>query len=278
MRGRWLAVAFLGGVLLVWGAGSAPLPAAASGPEWTAARRLNPAMVAFLDPGLGGRVDLSVTFLDPNPLELNYVAGYAVPDNGAGAAAVVVADSRLLFSGGVEETKSFGYTWGRRWRPGLAAGATVRLVQYQLTVDGVGPTPAERGLGLDFGVVYQPEERTWAGVAVCDAFDTTLKSDGGSSTVIPATVQLTLGRQVSPALRLTLEGRDVAAATLEGSSWVAEATLTRGRLSYHAAVTAAAETGWSAGVTAELGQYRVDLTANGAGARTGGALGVTVQW
>ncbi len=263
--------------LLALAAGSSPARSGAPWPEWTATPGTNPAVVAWLDPGQANRVSLTTTLL-PDPLELTYSAGYAVHDSGWGAAALSVVYSRVWLTGAVWETTSYAYSWARRWRPHLAAGATVRLAQSQYLVETGLSTPLERGPGLDLGALYRPDDQAWVGLAVQDAFDTTLRSDGGTSSVYPMSLQVSFGRQVGPDLRLTVEGRDVTENTAGGSLWKVGAAITRGNLTYRAAALAGATPGWSAGVAIDSGPCRIDLAVDRAGERTGGTLGVTARW
>ncbi|MGE5553968.1 MAG: hypothetical protein ACM3XZ_08635 [Betaproteobacteria bacterium] len=239
---------FLGGVLLA--AGALCFPAwSAPGPEWAAIPGANPAAVAWLDPKEAGQASLTAA-LFANSSEASYSAGYAVPDTGRGAASLVLTYSRTWVSGATDEARSYAYSWARRWRPRLAAGATVRLERRQYWVDALGATAPRSGPGLDLGAIWLADDRTWVGVALQDVFDTVLPSDGGHSDVLPMSLQLSAGRRVSPQLSLSLEGRDVTANTQAGPSWRAEVAFRRGNLTYRAAALAGAVYGWSTGVTA----------------------------
>lgn len=279
MRGRWVIAAFLSALLLFGRAASALAgPSPASGPEWTPLRGANPALVAFAAPAADGEGGLVFDFLTPEPLDVTYTAFAAVPDTGYGAAALTATLSRTYWTGATDEARTYAYAWGRRWGERWAAGASVRSEQRQTSLDDGWVTPREQGLGFDLGALYRPEERTWAGLALHDVFDTTLTAPGGASLILPRNLHLSMGRQVNPALRLTLEGRDVTGATVAGASWQVGATLSRGRFAWRAAAATGTTPAWSAGVRTGLGAYRLDLTVNGTDTRLGGALGVTALW
>lgn len=276
MLRRWAFAALLGGVLFSAIGGGAAVLAFPPGPEWNLLPGANPALLAFLEPSQAGRVDLRSVYL-ANPLRLDSSASYAVPDTGYGAAAVVVSDSRSWVPGLLDATDVGAYYWSRRWRPELAAGVALRWQQHQFFLDGFS-TPVENGVGLDIGAIYAVNDGTWVGVVVRDVFDTTLRSAGGSASVLPQSFDLSLERRLTPALRLLLEGRDVTGETAAGTSFRLAGALERGSLGYRLSLTSGTEVGWSVGVTLPLWGSRLDLAVTGTGQQSGATLGVSSRW
>jgi hypothetical protein len=275
-----MVAAFLGGLVGFGMTGGACAWALQPGPAWTPSGGANPALVAFQQPLSGGQAGLTVDLLTPNPLDLTYRVFYARSDTGSGAASLVLGDARTYWTDSTDEIKTYEYTWGRRWSERWAVGAGVRWEQRRTALAVGWALPEEHALGCDLGALYQPEERIWAGFAVHDAFGTTLRSQVGTSTVLPASYHLTLGRQLTPRLKVILDGTSggTTAGTTAGPGLGVRAELAGDRFTYRAGLAAGRDLAWSAGVATGVGAYVLEAAVQGTGTRMGGAVGVTARW
>jgi hypothetical protein len=274
MYGRWLVAALLGGFLLGGGGG---VRSAASAPEWRdGLERPNPAFVVFQPPTSAGEVESSAGWLAGDPARSAYLVSYASPDRGFGAAALSYALEREEAAALRTDRQTVRYTWGQQWTAKLAAGVGIRWEKQQTTAGW--PLPAESGFGSDVGMVYRLDRQTWVGLAARDLGDTVLRSPGGTATILPLSLNAAVGRQATPELRLTLEGRDLASRTAAGTTVQAGAEYRRGGTVYRLSGSAGASPAWSLGLSTALGRYRLAAGVNGAGERLGGMLGVTARW
>lgn len=259
------------------GSGSPDGSRSPAGLEWAAAWGANPALVACQPLDLAGQLALASAWRSLSPLDADFLASYAVPDTGYGAAAATLRFSRLPEPNATATAGGFGYTWGRRWSQRLAGGLTIHWEQQQTQLAAGFSTPAEQGWGGDLGGLYLPDEQTWLGLAVLDVGGTVLRSSGSSDSR-PPTLQVLAGRHVSPALTLAVRGDDALEATPEGARWRGEVRLVRGSTVWRAGVGAGARFGWALGLAAGDRPCRLDLGVEGWGEATGATLGVTFRW
>lgn len=272
---RLSMVVALSGAL--WLAGAITAGASPAALEWAVTPGANPGTVALLPASSqDGRTDLAITAISDTDTSL--YGGYALPDSGWGAAAVSAGRRRLARDGDDEVIQYFGYTWGRAVTPKLAAGATLRWENRRWEFADGTSSPSEGGPGLDLGAVFRPDERTWVEAAVRDAFDTSLEVAGVDVTVLPTSLELGVGRQLTPVLSLGVKAYDLLDVTSDGLRWEAAARLVRGRFAWQAGLSSGADLGVWAGLSAERGAYRADARLESAGGHNGGSLGVTVLW
>lgn len=270
-----LTAFFLWGALLLGGAGAAAASSPALGPDLVPGPLENPARVTLQTARIPGQGAVTFTY-SPDPELFRTTLAYAVPDTELGAGQLLFESRRAVTADGDESAQLLGYTWGRRMAPRLAGAVQLRWETRESTTLGL-TSPREFGLGVDAGLFFDAAPGLWLEAAVHDAFDTLLRSDSGSTNVLPQHFLARVTRQVGPTLALSLTGQDLTT-DLAAATWVLGAEWERAGWVLDGAMGAGPSFAWSLAARLPRGRWGLRAQVSGTGDQVGLGAGVDVQW